>query len=60
MAMTRDETALAEMRQPDDYERRLAAEIVAMIHNIGTDPRRVLAIIAAILSLELPPSEPAP
>jgi hypothetical protein len=63
--MTTDEALLASARQAsercaDDYERRLAAEIVAMLRNVGADPRRVLALVDAMLNLTLPVSEPQP
>jgi hypothetical protein len=53
-----DEVELAKDRQPDDYERHLAAEIIAMIHNTGVDPSRVLAYVAAMLHVELPGAQP--
>jgi hypothetical protein len=55
-------TALAELRHANahfaaDYERRLAAEIVAMLPD-REEARRVLALVDTILNLELPtPSE---
>jgi|HubBroStandDraft_4_1064222.scaffolds.fasta_scaffold2331134_1 hypothetical protein len=58
--MTMDETAPArERRYYDDYDRRLAAEIVAMLV-YHSDARRVLAIVDIIMNLPLtaPPSEP--
>jgi hypothetical protein len=64
--MPTDEAALAELRQANahfaaDYERRLAAEIVAMLPEAREEALRVLAFVTAILNLELPPpSEPAP
>jgi hypothetical protein len=63
-AMPADEVARAELRQANaaylaGYERRLAEEIAAMLPD-REEARRVLAIVDAILSLELPPSEPAP
>jgi hypothetical protein len=59
-AMPTDEAALAEARQAneryrDDYERRLAAEIVALLPEDRDDALRVLATAHAILDLELPP-----
>jgi hypothetical protein len=50
-----DEAALAELRQTNelyarDYERRLAAEIVAMLPD-REEARRVLAYVDAILNL---------
>jgi hypothetical protein len=55
-AMPRDEVALAELRQANahyaaDYERRLAAEIVAMLPEARDEARRVLALVDAILNL---------
>ena len=60
--MPTNEAALAELRQAnahyhDDYERRLAAEIVAMLPDDRAEARRVLAIVGAILNL--PVEEPA-
>ena len=54
--MPTDEAALAELRQAnahyaDDYERRLAAEIVAMLPEARDEALRVLAYVAAILNL---------
>ena len=59
--MPTDEAALAELRQANehhaaDYERRLAAEIVALLPD-REEARRVLAIVGAILNL--PVEEPA-
>jgi hypothetical protein len=58
-AMPTDEAELAELRQANaryaaDYERRLAAEIVAMLPG-PEEARRVLAFVDAILNLKLPP-----
>ena len=56
-----DETAPAgERRYYDDYDRRLAAEIVAMLVNTRSDAQRALAVVAIIMNLPLPapPSEP--
>jgi hypothetical protein len=57
-AMPMDEAALAEVRQANahfaaDYERRLAAEIVAMLPDDRDGARRVLAYIDAILNLSV-------
>jgi hypothetical protein len=57
-AMPMDEAELVSVRQANalhalNYERQLAAKIVAMIRNTGTDPRRVLAIVDAILNLPI-------
>ena len=42
-----DEAEIASERQDvDDYERRLAAKIVAMIRNTGVEARRVLAFVS--------------
>jgi hypothetical protein len=41
----------ASARTLDDYERRLAADIVAMLLNVGADARRVLTLVHAILNL---------
>jgi hypothetical protein len=41
----------SERRDVDDYERRLAAEVVAMLQNAGVDGQRVLAYAHAILDL---------
>jgi hypothetical protein len=59
--MPMDEAALAELRQANahyaaDYERRLAAEIVAMLPEARDEALHVLAYVDAILSLELPPA----
>ena len=47
-------------RYYDDYERRLAAEIVAMRPEARDEARRVLAIVDIIMNLPLAPrpSEP--
>ncbi len=55
-----DEPELAKDRQPDDYERHLAAEIIALIHNAGGDPSHVLAYVHAMLNVELPGDGPQP
>ena len=49
-----------ERRYYNDYDRRLAAEIVGMLAYTGVDALRVLRIVDAImnLTLEPPPSEP--
>lgn len=54
------EAELAELRKASeesasDYERRLAAEIVAMMPDDPVATKRLLAFIHAILNLELPP-----
>jgi hypothetical protein len=47
-----NEAKLASERQGgDDYEHRMAAEIVAMLRNTGVDAERVLAYAHAILNL---------
>jgi hypothetical protein len=51
-----DEAALAELRQANahhaaDYERRLAAEIAAMLPEAREEALRVLAFVDAILKL---------
>ena len=61
--MPMDEAALAELRQANaahlaGYERRLAAEIVAMLPD-REQAERVLAIVDAIMNMQLP-SEPPP
>jgi hypothetical protein len=59
--MTTDEAVLASERQDnDDYERHLAAEIVAMLPYIRTEALKVLALVHEILRLtpEPQPSEP--
>jgi hypothetical protein len=61
--MPRDEVALAELRQANhpyvaSYERRLAAEIVAMLPEARNEALRVLALVDAILNL--PVEEPHP
>jgi hypothetical protein len=63
--MPTDEAALASVCQANeryaaDYERRLAAETVAMLVNIRSDAWRVLALVDAMLNLELRVSEPPP
>ena len=64
--MTTDEALFASARQANeryhaDYERRLAAEIVAMLPEAPDEARRVLATVDAMLNLELPsPSGPLP
>jgi hypothetical protein len=55
-AMPIDEAALAELRQANahhaaEYERRLAAEIVAMLPETRDDALRALALVEAILNL---------
>ena len=60
--MPMDEAELAEARQAneryhDGYERRLAAEIVAMLPD-REEAKLVLAYVDRILSLELPGEEP--
>ena len=57
--MTRDEFAGAGQESAHyatDFNRRLAAELVAMLPDDRDEARRVLAIIDHILSLELPPA----
>jgi hypothetical protein len=54
--MPTDEAELASVRQANalcaaDYERRLAAEIVAMLPEARDEALRVLAYVAAILNL---------
>ena len=50
-----DGAALESERQENDaYERHLAAEIIAMIHNTGSDPQQVLRLIDAMLNVKLP------
>jgi hypothetical protein len=62
--MPLDQAMLAEVRQANaayhaDYERRLAAEIVAMLPDARDDAMRVLAIVDIIMNLNLTlPSEP--
>jgi hypothetical protein len=61
VAVAMDETAPAgERRYYDDYDRRLAAEIVAMLVNTRSDAQRALAVVDIIMNLPLPapPSEP--
>ena len=63
--MPTDEAALASVCQANeryaaDYKRRLAAEIVAMLVNTRSDAWRVLALVDAMLNLELRVSEPPP
>jgi hypothetical protein len=63
--MPTDEAALAQLRQANahyaaEYERRLAAEIVAMLPADRDEARRVLAIIDHILSLETAAAELMP
>jgi hypothetical protein len=58
-----NEAELSTVRQANerhvaDYERRLAAEIVAMLPDDRDEARRVLAFVAAILNL--PVEEPRP
>jgi hypothetical protein len=60
--MSTDEAELAEQRQANaryaaDYERRLAAEIVAMLPD-REEAKRVLAFVDAILNLKPPPQDP--
>jgi hypothetical protein len=55
-AIPTDEAALAELRQANahhaaDYERRLAAEIVAMLPEARDEAVLVLALVDAILNL---------
>jgi hypothetical protein len=54
--MPTDEAALAELRHANarfaaDYERRLAAEIVAMLPEARDEALRVLTLVDAILNL---------
>jgi hypothetical protein len=49
----------SERRYYADYERRLAAEIVAMLPD-REEAERVLAIVDVIMSLTLKPREPQP
>jgi hypothetical protein len=50
-----DETApVGERRYYDDYDRRLAAEIVAMLVNTRSDAQRALAVVDIIMNLPLP------
>ena len=61
--MPPDEAMLAEMRRANaaylaGYERRLAEEIVAMLPEAPDEARRVLAVVDAMMNLELPPREP--
>ena len=56
---------IAEVRQANaaylaGYQRRLAEKIVAMLPEARDDARRVLAVVDAMLALELPPREPEP
>ena len=57
-----DETAPAgERRYYDDYDRRLAAEIVAMLVNTRSDAQRALAVCRHHYELapcRAPPTEP--
>jgi hypothetical protein len=58
--MPTDEALIARVRLANahhaaDYERRLAAEIVAMLPPAREEALRVLAYVAAILNLEPPP-----
>jgi hypothetical protein len=62
-----DEAELASERQVfdkgsdvDDYEHRLAAEIVAMIRNTGVNAQQVLHLIDAMLNVKLPGDDPHP
>jgi hypothetical protein len=48
----------SERQDVDNYERRIAAEVVAMVRDTEVDARRVLAYVDAILNLELPGEEP--
>ena len=54
--MPTDEAEFAELRQANerhaaDYERQLAAEIVAMLPEAREEAKRVLAFVDAILNL---------
>ena len=58
-----DEAMVAEVRQANaaylaGYERRLANEIVAMLPEAPDEALRVLAVVDAMLNVELPPREP--
>jgi hypothetical protein len=50
----------ASERHADECERRLAAEIVAMLRNVGVDARRVLTLVHAILNLTPAPQSSEP
>ena len=61
--MPMDEAMLAEAREANEpylasYERRLAAEIVAMLPDSPDEALRVLATVDAMLNVKLPPREP--
>jgi hypothetical protein len=60
-----DETELASVREANQpyhagYERRLAAEIVAMLPQARDEALRILMVVDVILSLPVAPSEPRP
>jgi hypothetical protein len=53
-----DEAELARARQNiDDYERRVAKDIVMMLLDTHVDARRVLALVDTMLNVK-PPGEP--
>ena len=61
--MPMDEAMLAEARQANEpyrasYQRRLAAEIVAMLPESPDEARRVPATVDAMLNVKVPPREP--
>jgi hypothetical protein len=66
--MTSDEALAASAReatkrQADDFDRRLASEIVEMIRNAGVDANLVLELVDAMMNVTLPdlrPAEPQP
>jgi hypothetical protein len=62
-----DEAELASERQVfdkgsdvDDYERRVAKDIVMMLLETGADAQRVLTYVDAMLSVKLPDEDPHP
>jgi hypothetical protein len=54
-----DEAELARERQIiDDYERRVAKDIVMMLLDTHVDARRVLALVDTMLNVKPPGEEP--